>query len=136
MICRKCFGFLSKRLFLPQLYKIGILITQPAIYTQSPKIPLITRGPVLPQLKKLNNPNFFVLNLKAKILKISWSKTIEIESEMMGGGNMGYESRASSSSSKFNGVVRVLECWCLEFVLLENPILQKTEDSHFMFALC
>jgi len=34
---------------------------------------------------------------------------------MMGGGNMGkngYESQASSSSSKFNGVVRVLECWC------------------------
>jgi len=35
---------------------------------------------------------------------------------MMGGGNIGknsYESRASSSSSKFNGVVRVLECWCV-----------------------
>jgi len=34
---------------------------------------------------------------------------------MMGGGRMGkncYESRASSSSSKFNGDARVLECWC------------------------
>jgi len=29
------------------------------------------------------------LNLKAKILEISRSKTIEIESEMMEGGNMG-----------------------------------------------
>jgi len=47
------------------------------------------------------------LNLKAKILKISSSKTIEIESEMMGGGYMGkngYESQASFSSIKFNGV--------------------------------
>jgi len=34
---------------------------------------------------------------------------------MMGGGRMGkssYNSRSSSSSSMFNGDVRVLECWC------------------------
>jgi len=79
------------------------------------------------------------LNLKAKILKISSSKTIEFESEMMGGGNMGkngYESQASSSSFKFNGVVRVLECLCPRIVLLENPVLQKTQEGHSMLALC
>jgi len=34
---------------------------------------------------------------------------------MMGGGRMGKnisQSRASSSSSMFNGDVRMLECWC------------------------
>jgi len=52
------------------------------------------------------------LNLKVKILKISSSKTIEIESEMMGGGYMGkngYESQASFSSIKFNGVEKRLK---------------------------
>jgi len=78
------------------------------------------------------------LNLKAKILKKFSSKTIEIESEMMGGRNMGknsYESQASSSSFKFNGAVRVLNVCVLEFVLLENPVLQKTQEGHSMFAL-
>jgi len=53
---------------------------------------------------------------------------LEIESEMMGGGNMGknsYESRASSSSSKFMVLWECLNVGVLKFVLLENPILQK-----------
>jgi len=53
------------------------------------------------------------LNPKTRIPKISSSKTVQIESEMMGGWHMGkksYQSQASSSSSMFNGDVRVLEC--------------------------
>jgi len=55
------------------------------------------------------------LNPKSKIAKISSSKIVQIESEMMGGWCMGknnYLSRASSSSSMFYGDVRVLEYLC------------------------
>jgi len=53
---------------------------------------------------------------------------LEIESEKMGGGNMeknSYESRASSSRSKFNGVVRVLECWCLRICVVRKSNTSK-----------
>jgi len=53
------------------------------------------------------------LNPKNKIPKISSSKTIQIESEMMGGGHIGkksYKIQALSSSSMFNSNVRMLQC--------------------------
>ena len=53
---------------------------------------------------------------------------------MMGGGNMGkngYESQASSSRSKFNGVVRVLECWCPTICVVRKANTSKNPGRPF-----
>jgi len=69
------------------LYKIVTLITQSAIYTpKSPKFPLVISGPVFPQFKNLQTLTFSHWIWKSKSSKFFWSKTIEIESEMMGVG--------------------------------------------------
>jgi len=42
---------------------------------------------------------------------------------MMWGGHMGknsYENRASSTSSMFNGDVRMLECWCAKICVVRK----------------
>jgi len=53
---------------------------------------------------------------------------------MIGGGNMGkngYESQASSSSFKFNGVVRVLECLCPRICVVRKPSTSKNPGRPF-----
>jgi len=53
---------------------------------------------------------------------------------MIGGGNMGkngYESQASSSSSKFNGVMRVLECWCPIICVVRKSNTSKNPGRPF-----
>jgi len=57
---------------------------------------------------------------------------------MMRGGNMGkngYESQASSSSSKFNGVVRVLECWCPTICVVRKFNTSKNPGRSFYACL-
>jgi hypothetical protein len=66
--------------------------------------------------------------IESKIPKISSSKIVQIEFEMMGGGHKGknsYQSRSSSSSSMFNGDVKVLECWC--------PIICAVRKEFFLY---
>jgi len=46
-------------------------------------------------------------------------------------GKNSYESRASSSSSKFNGVVRVLECWCPRICVVKKPNTSKNPGKSF-----
>ena len=53
---------------------------------------------------------------------------------MIGGGNMGkngYESQASSSSFKFNGVVRVLECLCPRICVVRKSSTSKNPGRSF-----
>jgi len=46
-------------------------------------------------------------------------------------GKNGCESRASSSSSKFNGVVRVFECWCPRICAVRKSNTSKNPGRSF-----
>jgi hypothetical protein len=46
-------------------------------------------------------------------------------------GKNSYESRASSSSSKFNGDVRVLECWCPRICVVRKSNTSKNPRRPF-----
>jgi len=46
-------------------------------------------------------------------------------------GKNSYESRASSSSSKFNGVVKVLECWCPRICVVRKFNTSKNPRRSF-----
>ena len=43
----------------------------------------------------------------------------------------GYESQVSSSSSKFNGFVRVLECWCPTICVVRKSNTSKNPGRPF-----
>jgi len=49
-------------------------------------------------------------------------------------GKNSYESRASSSSSKFNGDVRELECWCPRICVVRKSNTNK--NSGRLFYVC
>jgi len=46
-------------------------------------------------------------------------------------GKNGYESQASSSSFKFNGVVRVLECLCPRICVVRKSSTSKNPERSF-----
>jgi len=54
---------------------------------------------------------------------------------MIGGGRMSkynYQSRSSSSSSMFNGDVRVLECWCPRICAIRKTNIVKNSEKVFL----
>jgi len=58
---------------------------------------------------------------------------------MMGGVNMGKTVMKVEFHLQAPSLMVLCECLnvsVLEFVLLENPILQKAHESHSMFTLC
>jgi hypothetical protein len=108
--------YVIQQLFLPQIYW-NPNFTISHLESKIPKISSINWWQLSSLIPKTSKPNvFFYWIWNPKIPKISSSFGVQVESEMMDGGRVGknsYQSRYSSSSSMFNGDVRVFQCWCL-----------------------
>jgi len=114
--------------FFPKCIKLNPNYTICNLHSKITKIS--SSGQVFPQFKKLKTLIFFPYWIGKPKSSISLSKTIEIESEMEIWEKTVMKVELHLQSPSLMVMWERLNIGVLEFVLLENPILQKTQEGH------